>query len=93
MIENDLLAEIDFDNIPNYKYIGDRYIEMSKAFDPQNKYSVPYTWGTVGILYNTKLIEELGVDPPTKWADLWDPRYKGLDDYIWEYLLRRRRET
>ncbi len=77
MIENDLLTEIDFENVPNYKYIGDRYIEMSKAFDPQNRYSVPYTWGTVGILYNTKLIEELGVDPPTKWEDLWDPRYKG----------------
>ena len=77
MIENDLLTEIDFNNIPNYKYIGDRYKEMSKAFDPQNKYSVPYTWGTVGILYNTKLVEELGLEPPTCWADLWDPRYKG----------------
>ena len=60
MIENDLLAEIDFDNIPNIDQIDPEYMERSKAFDPENKYSVPYTWGTVGILYNDKRLEELG---------------------------------
>ena len=77
MAENGLLAEIDFDNIPNISQIDPIYMERSKSFDPENKYSVPYTWGTVGILYNTKRIQELGVPAPTKWSDLWDPRYKG----------------
>lgn len=77
MAENLLLAEINFDNIPNLKYIDPEYMEQSKSFDPQNKYSVPYTWGTVGIIYNTKRIEELGVPAPTKWEDLWDERYRG----------------
>lgn len=77
MAENLLLAEINFDNIPNLKYMDPEYMEQSKSFDPQNKYSVPYTWGTVGIIYNTKLIEQLGVPAPTKWEDLWDERYRG----------------
>lgn len=73
MVENDMLAEINFDHIPNIDQINPVYLEMSKAFDPQNKYSVPYCWGTVGILYNTKRLNELGIDPPTKWSDLWNP--------------------
>ncbi|MDY5483889.1 MAG: extracellular solute-binding protein [Clostridium sp.] len=77
MVENDLLAEINFDNIPNIKNIDPKYMEMSREFDPENKYSVPYTWGTVGILYNTRLIEEKGLPVPTRWSDLWNPAYKG----------------
>ena len=77
MVENGLLAEIDFDNIPNIDQIDPEYMERSKAFDPENKYSVPYTWGTVGILYNDKRLEELGVEPPDSWMDLWDPRLSG----------------
>ena len=77
MRENDLLAELNFDNIPNIAQIDPAYMEMSQAFDPENKYSVPYCWGTVGILYNTRLLEELGVPAPTKWADLWDERLSG----------------
>lgn len=77
MVENNLLAEINFDNVPNISQIDPAYMEMSRAFDPENKYSVPYCWGTVGILYNTKRLEELGVEPPTKWADLWDERLSG----------------
>ena len=65
------------DKIPLSKNLDDSYFEFSKAFDPENKYSVPYTWGTVGILYNTKLIEEKGLPVPTKWSDLWNPAYKG----------------
>lgn len=75
MIENDLLAEIDFDKIPNYREIDPRYVEMSKSFDPDNKYSVPYCWGTVGILYNTSKVAP--EDEPTKWSDLWNPKFKG----------------
>ena len=77
MRENDLLAELNFDNIPNIAQIDPAYMEMSQAFDPENKYSVPDCWGTVGILYNTRLLDELGVPAPTKWADLWDERLSG----------------
>ena len=49
-------------------------MEMSKSFDPENKYSVPYCWGTVGILYNTSMVEP--EDIPTKWSDLWDEKFK-----------------
>ena len=77
MAENNLLSELDFNNIPNLKNIDPQFLEMSKSFDPENKYSVPYTWGTVGILYNTKLLEEKGLPVPTKWADLWNPAYAG----------------
>ena len=72
MIENDLLAEINFDNIPNVKNIGKDYIEQSRQFDPENKYSVPYCWGTVGILYNKTMVDE----PITSWSVLWDEKYK-----------------
>ena len=72
MIENDLLSEINFDNIPNLKNIGKQYLEQSRQFDPENKYSVPYCWGTVGILYNKMMVDE----PVDSWSILWDPKYK-----------------
>lgn len=71
MIGNDLLAEINFDNIPNIENIGAEYLESSKEFDPENKYSVPYTWGTVGILYNKTMAD----GPITSWDVLWDEKY------------------
>ena len=72
MIENDLLSEINFDNIPNLKNIGKQYLEQSRQFDPENKYSVPYCWGTVGILYNKMMVDE----PVDSWSILWAPKYK-----------------
>ena len=71
MIENDLLAEINFDNIPNIKNIGTQYMEQSKEFDPENKYSVPYCFGTVGILYNKTMVD----GPIDSWSVLWDEKY------------------
>lgn len=71
MIHNDLLAEINFDNIPNIKNIGQQYFEQSKEFDPENKYSVPYCFGTVGILYNKTMVTE----PIDSWSVLWDEAY------------------
>ena len=72
MIDNDLLAEINFDNIPNAKAnIGAQYFEQSKEFDPENKYSIPYCWGTVGILYNKTMVSE----PIDSWSVLWDEQY------------------
>lgn len=72
MIENDLLAEINFDNIPNIKNIGSTYMKTSQQFDPENKYSVPYCWGTVGILYNKTMVDE----PIDSWSVLWDEKYR-----------------
>ena len=67
-----MLAKINFDNIPNIKYIGDTYLEQSRQFDPDNLYSVPYCWGTVGILYNKTMVDE----PIDSWSVLWDEKYK-----------------
>lgn len=72
MIDNDLLQRIDFDNVPNIKNIGEIYEKASQAFDPTNEYSIPYCWGTMGILYNTKMVDE----PVTSWKILWDSKYK-----------------
>lgn len=71
MIENDFLQEINFENVPNIQYIGEEYMEQSRQFDPENKYSVPYCWGTVGILYNKTMVDE----PVNSWSILWDEKY------------------
>ena len=72
MKEEGLLEEINWDNVPNRKYIDEQYWEYARSFDEENKYSVPYLWGTVGILYNTAMVQE----PIDSWAVLWDERYK-----------------
>jgi len=69
MINEDMLEKIDFANIENYQYIEDRFKNL--AFDPQNTYSVPYMWGTVGIIYNKKMVS----DPVDSWKILWDEKY------------------
>lgn len=71
MAQNNLLAPLDYSKIPHAKNIGRKYYEQAEAFDPGNKYSIPYTWGTIGILYNTKMIHEK-VD---SWKILWDKKY------------------
>lgn len=72
MIQNGLLQELNYDNIPNAKKnIGAQYYEQANDFDPGNKYAVPYCWGTVGILYNKTMVDE----PITSWAQLWDEKY------------------
>lgn len=71
LIEEDMLAELDFSNIPNYKNIMEKYRGL--YYDPENKYTVPYTVGMVGLIYNTKMVEEA----PDSWGALWDERYKG----------------
>lgn len=72
LIENDLLLELNKDNIPNAKNIGQQYYDSSNEFDPGNKYSVPYCWGTVGILYNKTMVDE----PIDSWGVLWDEKYR-----------------
>lgn len=73
MIDEDLLTEIDFNNVPNIKYIDEAYLKSSQSFDPENKYSVPYCWGTVGILYNKTMVDE----PIDSWAAIFDEKYAG----------------
>lgn len=70
MIKEDMTEEINFDNIPNYKYIDDNFLNLS--YDPSNKYSVPYMWGTIGIIYDPKKVTE----PVTSWDILWNEKYK-----------------
>lgn len=72
MIENSLLAEVNYDNIPNLTYIGKQYMESAEGFDEGNKYCVPYCWGTVGIMYNKKMVDE-EID---SWEVLFNPKYK-----------------
>ena len=69
MIKEDMLAELNFNNIPNYSKIDPEFKDLE--FDPDNKYSVPYTWGTVGIIYNKTMVDET-ID---SWDSLWDPKY------------------
>ena len=71
LIEQDLLHELNKDNIPNLANIDERFLDLS--FDPENRYSVPYFWGTVGILYNTTMVDE----PVDSWDILWDEKYAG----------------
>lgn len=71
MIQKDMLYKIDFNNIPNFKYIGDRFKNLN--YDPTNEYSVPYFWGTLGIIYNSEMVDE-EVD---SWDILWDEKYAG----------------
>lgn len=71
LIEEDMLLELDFSNIPNYKYILDKYKGL--YYDPDNKYSVPYTASYTGLIYNTKMVDEV----PDSWGALWDEKYAG----------------
>lgn len=75
MIAEDMLEKLNFDNIPNYKNIADRYKNM--PFDPENAYSVPYTTGMVGLIYEKTLLAEMGKEAPTSWSALWDEDYAG----------------
>ncbi len=79
MLNKDMLAEINYDNIPNAKYILENLLNPS--YDPNNAHSVPYMWGTVGILYNTKMVS----DPVDSWSILWNEKYQKnvfmLDSY------------
>lgn len=70
MIDADLLQPIDYTQLPNFQYLDERFIDQ--PFDPENEYSIPYFWGTLGILYNTKYIDASQVET---WDDLWNPEF------------------
>ena len=71
MIAEDMLEELDFESIPAFENIDEQY--RNPEYDPENRYSVPYTWGTVGIIYNIGTVEE----PVDSWSILWDEQYRG----------------
>ena len=72
LIDEGLVQPINYNNIPNYQYIDEAY--KNTAYDPNNEYSVPYTWGTVGLIYNTKYVDEADVG---SWDLLWNEKYAG----------------
>lgn len=71
MIEEEMLLPLNFDNIPNVSYLDPKF--MDPEYDPGSKYSVPYTWSTVAIIYNTAMVDEV----PDSWDILWDEKYDG----------------
>ncbi len=71
LIEEGMLEELDYDSIPNFSLIDDRFKNLS--YDPENKYTVPYAWGTVGIIYNSSMVDE----PISSWSALYDEKYAG----------------
>ena len=70
LIDEGMLLPLDYENIPNYQYIDEQF--RSPGYDPEEKYSVPYTWGVVGVFYNTRYIDEV-----TSWESLWNDEYAG----------------
>jgi len=82
LIEEGMLRELNYDNIPNAKYIDP---ELETTYDPEGRYSVPYAWGTVGIIYNTKYVDEADV---TGWEILWNEDREGNQlDYAGKILM------
>jgi spermidine/putrescine transport system substrate-binding protein len=71
MIKSDVVQKLDMSQIPNFKNVGKEYEGLS--YDPNNEYSLPYQWGTTGILYNKKEIGQL----PESWDPLWDEEFSG----------------
>jgi len=78
LVEGNLLKPIDYRQVPNFKNVSANFRDL--VFDPGNKYSVPFHWGTTGILVRTDLIDR----PITSWNDLWDPAFAGKVG-IWPY--------
>ncbi len=73
MANENMLAELNFDNIPNYKFIDEAY--KNASYDAENKFSVPYMWGVVGLIYNTEMVDE--ADLEQGWGLFWDEKYAG----------------
>lgn len=72
LADEGMLLELDYSNIPNYQYIDDGFKNL--AYDPDNLYSVPYTWGCVGLIYNTQFVDPEDVG---SWDLLWNEKYAG----------------
>ena len=73
MIEEDMLEKIDFGNVPNFRYVDEEF--RCLEYDPENEYSIPYQWGSVGIIYNKNVVKETEKDLGS-WDLLWNKKYK-----------------
>jgi len=71
LIEEGMLEKLDYEKIPNFSLVDDRFKNLS--YDPENEYTVPYAWGTMGIIYNTAMVDE----PITSWDAMFDTQYAG----------------
>ena len=71
LLADGMLAEIDYHHVANFKNISANFRDL--AYDPGNKHTIPFNWGTTGLLYRQDLIAK----PVMRWADLWDTRYAG----------------
>ncbi len=74
LIQENEVLEMDYNKIPLAENLEQTYFDFSKSFDPENKYTLPYFFGTVGILYNKDMVDEIKVD---SWDILWDKEYSG----------------
>ncbi len=74
LIEEGEVLEVNYENIPEYQNINQQIIDSSASFDPEHKYTLPYFYGTVGILYNT---DEVDASETDTWNVLWDTKYEG----------------
>lgn len=74
LIKEGQVLEMNYDNIPLSQNLDETYFTFSQSFDPENKYTLPYFFGTVGILYNKEMVDESKVD---SWDILWDEEYEG----------------
>ncbi|MEY8392486.1 ABC transporter substrate-binding protein [Lachnospiraceae bacterium 45-W7] len=74
LIQENEVSELNYENIPLVENLEQTYFDFSKSFDPENKYTLPYFFGTVGILYNKEIVDELKVN---SWDILWDEDYSG----------------
>ena len=72
MAEENLLHPLNFENIPNYQYIDDAFKGL--YYDPQNQYSVPYTYGIVGVIYDANVVDEADIGG---WELMWNEKYSG----------------
>lgn len=72
MRENDMLLPLDFDNIPNYQYINEGFHGL--YYDPDDMYSVPYTYGVIGVIYDANRVDE---EDAHGWELMWNDKYKG----------------
>ena len=83
LAQEGMLLPLNFENIPNAQFVDQRF--QNPSYDPENKYSVPYSWGTVGIIYNTKYVDEEDV---TGWEILWNENAAGEQlDYAGKILM------
>ena len=76
MIRKNMLQSFDFTELENYKYVDQKVLEIMKSFDKNSSYAIPYVYSTIGIITNDTMLDEKELPRPTKWADLFDEKYK-----------------